>query len=78
VNFDSVYLIPIIAIIAGITYAIFDLYFKSKRYAFESQNSPALSAALAASNQTNASLLEKLAAIDARLGAIERTLAATR
>ena len=77
-EFDSVYLIPIVAIIAGITYAIFDLYFKSKRYAFESQTSPALSAALVAGNVTNAALLEKLTALETRLGAIEHTLGQTR
>jgi len=68
VNPDSVFLVPIIAIIAiieGITYAIFDLHLKSKRYAFESQNSPALRADLATSNQANAALLENLSANDA-------------
>ena len=73
-DFDFAYLIPIVAIIGGITYAIFDQYFKTRRRLAESEGSPALTEALAASNQVNAALLEKLTAMDARLGAIERTL----
>jgi hypothetical protein len=73
-DFDYAYLIPIVAIIGGITYAIFDQYFKTRRRLAESDASPALTEALAASNQVNAALLEKITAMDARLGAIERTL----
>lgn len=73
-NFDFTYLIPIVAIIGGITYAIFNKYFKTRRHLAESEGSRALAQALAASNQVNAALLEKLTAVDARLGAIERTL----
>ncbi|TFC28891.1 hypothetical protein E3O25_06805 [Cryobacterium sp. TMT1-3] len=73
-NFDFAYLIPIIAIIGGITYGIFSMYFKSRRQVAASDGSPALREALATSNATNVALLEKLTAMDARLVAIERTL----
>ena len=73
-DFDFAYLIPIVAIIGGITYAIFNQYFKTRRHVAEAEGSPALRAALAKSNETNAALLEKLTAVDSRLGAIERTL----
>ena len=73
-TFDFVYLIPIVAIVGGITYAIFGQYFKSRRHAVSAEGSPALREALAASTASNAALLEKLTALDTRLGAIERTL----
>ncbi|SDN77302.1 hypothetical protein SAMN05216368_107129 [Cryobacterium flavum] len=73
-NFDFAYLVPIVAIIGGITYAIFNLYFKSCRQAAGSEGSTALTHALAESNATNAALLEKLTSLDTRLVAIERTL----
>ena len=73
-NFDFAYLVPIIAIIGGITYGIFSMYFKSRRQAAGSAGSTALTQALAESNATNAALLEKLTSLDARLVAIERTL----
>ncbi|MDJ0376579.1 hypothetical protein [Cryobacterium sp. PH31-L1] len=73
-NFDFAYLVPIVAIIGGITYAIFKLHFRSRRQAAGSEGSAALTRALAESAATNAALLEKLTAMDARLVAIERTL----
>ena len=73
-DFDFAYLIPIVAIIGGITYAIFNKYFKTRRHVAEIEGSPALRQALATSNEINAALLEKLGATDTRLVAIERTL----
>ncbi|TFD58821.1 hypothetical protein E3T39_10605 [Cryobacterium suzukii] len=71
-NFDFAYLVPIVAIIGGITYAIFNQYFKSRRR--DNEGSPAVREALARSNETNAALLSRLTAMDTRLAAIERTL----
>lgn len=68
------FLVPIVAIIGGITYSIFNQYFKTRRHVAEAEGSPALREALVKSNETNAALLEKLTALDSRLGAIERTL----
>ncbi|WP_105034391.1 hypothetical protein [Cryobacterium aureum] len=71
-NFDFAYLVPIVAIIGGITYAIFKQYLRSRGHDYE--GSPAVREALARSNETNAALLSKLTAMDTRLAAIERTL----
>jgi len=68
------YLIPIVAIIGGITAAIFNQYFKTRRRVAETEGSPALREALVQSNDINARLLDRLNTMDARLGAIERTL----
>jgi hypothetical protein len=68
------YLIPVVAIAGGITFAIFNQYFKTRRRIAETEGSPELKAALTKSNELNTKLLEGLTAVDARLGAIERTL----
>ncbi|WP_104139840.1 MULTISPECIES: hypothetical protein [unclassified Cryobacterium] len=73
-DYAFAFLVPIVAIIGGITYSIFNQYFKTRRHVAEAEGSPALREALARSNEINAALLEKLTAMDSRLGAIERTL----
>ncbi|TFB83410.1 hypothetical protein E3O11_11290 [Cryobacterium levicorallinum] len=73
---DWVNLVPIVAIISGIVYAIFDQFFKTRRRLAEAEGTSALRKALTQSNQTNTALLKKLTAMDSRLGAIERTLSA--
>jgi hypothetical protein len=73
-DYAFAFLVPIVAIVGGITYSIFNQYFKTRRHLVESEGSPALRQALATSNEINAALLEKLSAMDTRLMAIERTL----
>jgi hypothetical protein len=68
------YLIPIVAIAGGITYAIFDRYYKAKRDIATAGASPEVAAALRTSNELNATLVGKLTAIETRLSAIEKTL----
>ena len=68
------FLVPIIAIIGGITYSIFNQYFKTRRHVADAEGSPALREALVVSNEVNVALLEKLNVVDARLVKIERTL----
>lgn len=68
------YFIPIVAIAGGITFVIFSQYFSMKRDVAQAGNSPELIAALAESHDVNTKLLARLDSIDARLGAIERTL----
>ena len=67
---DWVNLVPIVGIIGGIVFAIFDQEFKTRRRLAEAE----VTSALTKSNQTNTALLEKLTAMDSRRGAIERTL----
>lgn len=69
-----VYLIPIVAIIGGITAAICSQHFSTKRKIAEAEGSPRLQAALETSAASNAELLARLGTIEARLGAIEKTL----
>ncbi|TFD54997.1 hypothetical protein E3T43_12280 [Cryobacterium sp. Hh7] len=71
---DWVNLVPVVAIIGGIVYAIIDQYFKTRRRLAEAEGTSALREALTQSNETNTALLEKLTALDSRLRAIERTL----
>jgi len=68
------YIVPTVAIIGGITYAIFARYFASRTEIAASTGSPALQAALATSNDLNTQLLDRLTAMETRLGAIEHTL----
>lgn len=68
------YMVPAIAIAGVFTFAIFSLYFKTRRRIAESEGSPAWGAELARSNELNARLLETMTAMDARLSSIERTL----
>lgn len=68
------YLIPIIAIIGGITYAIFDKYFKTKRAIAEVSGSGVALKAVEENAQVNRQLLAKLDSLDARLAAVEKTL----
>ncbi|KFF59616.1 hypothetical protein JF66_10025 [Cryobacterium sp. MLB-32] len=70
----SVYWIPIVAIIGGITYSIFDQYFKLRRRQAEASSGGEVRAALAASNDLNTQLLTRLEGLDTRLARIERTL----
>lgn len=68
------YLIPVVAIAGGITFAIFNQYFKTKRKIAETEGSPALREALERSNETNSAVLAKLNSLDARVSVIEKTL----
>lgn len=68
------YLLPAVAIAGGITFVIFNQYFKTRRRLAETESIPELKAALTQSNELNAKLVERLTAVDTRLGAIERTL----
>ncbi|HEY0258282.1 MAG TPA: hypothetical protein VGC18_00390 [Lacisediminihabitans sp.] len=64
-------LIPVVAIAGGITYAILNSYWKSKRY---SGPSAELAGALEASTAANRAVAERLENIEARLGVVEKTL----
>ena len=64
------YLIPIVAVGGGITYAILNRYWKSK----ERVGSPTMQNALAENTAVNKAMLEKLNSIDTRLSAVEKTL----
>lgn len=68
------YLIPIVAIAGGITYAILNSYWKSKSGHAAASVNPDLAAALAENAAVNKALLEKLDSIDSRLSAVEKTL----
>lgn len=68
------YLIPIVAIAGGITYAILNSYWKSKAGHAAASGTPELAAALTESTAVNKALLEKLNSIDSRLAAVEKTL----
>ncbi|MCU1558730.1 MAG: hypothetical protein JWN09_2725 [Microbacteriaceae bacterium] len=66
------YIIPVVAIAGGITYAIFNSYFKSKgRIAAAA---PDLQAALEANTAASNAILERLDSIESRLGTVEKTL----
>ena len=64
------YLIPVVAIVGGITYAILASYWRSKRDA----SNPELQAALEANTAASKAIVEKLESIDTRLSAVENTL----
>lgn len=71
---DFYWLIPVIAVAGGITYAILNSYWKSGASSNATTADPGLAAALAENAAVNKALLEKLDSIDARLGAVEKTL----
>ena len=71
---DFYWLIPVVAIAGGITYAILNSYWKSGPRGSAMVADPGLAAALAENAAVNKALLEKLNSIDARLGAVEKTL----
>jgi hypothetical protein len=71
---DFYWLIPVVAIAGGITYAILNSYWKSGARGNATAADPGLAAALAENAAVNKALLEKLGSIDARLGAVEKTL----
>lgn len=71
---DFYWLIPVIAVAGGITYAILNSYWKSDAHRNGATADPGLAAALAENAAVNKALLEKLDSIDARLGAVEKTL----
>jgi len=72
---DFYWLIPVVAIGGGITYAIMNSYFKSKsQMNSASPASPELQVALEANTAASRAILERLDRIDARLGAVEKTL----
>ena len=64
------YLIPIVAVGGGITYAILNRYGKSK----ERVGNPTMPKALEENTAVNKAMLEKLHSIDTRLSAVEKTL----
>jgi hypothetical protein len=71
---DFYWLIPVVAIGGGITYAILNAYWKSGAFSNAATADPGLAAALAENAAVNKALLEKLDSIDARLGTVEKTL----
>jgi hypothetical protein len=71
---DFYWLIPVVAIAGGITYAILNSYWKSGARGNATVADPGLVGALAENAAVNKALLEKLGSIDARLGAVEKTL----
>lgn len=71
---DFYWLIPVVAIAGGITYAILNSYWKSGARGNAAATDPGLSAALAENAAVNKAILDKLGSIDARLGAVEKTL----
>jgi len=64
------YLIPIVAIVGGVTFVILSSYWRSKRDA----SNPELQAALEANTAASKAIVEKLESIDSRLSAVEKTL----
>jgi hypothetical protein len=66
------YIIPVVAIAGGITYAIFNAYFKSKSRIAAA--APDLQAALEANTAASNAILERLNSIESRLGTVEKTL----
>ncbi|MEO6944162.1 MAG: hypothetical protein ABI053_05570 [Lacisediminihabitans sp.] len=71
---DFYWLIPVIAVAGGITYAILNSYWKSGARGNSAVIDPALTATLAENAAVNKAILEKLGSIDARLAAVEKTL----
>jgi hypothetical protein len=67
-------LIPIIAIVGGLTYVILNSYWKSKSRFAESSGTGDLRAALDANTAASKAILARLESIDARLGTVEKTL----
>lgn len=68
------YLIPIVAIGGGITYAIFREYWKRKAEFSTGTTSPELLAALEANTEASKAIVARLDTIDSRLGSVEKTL----
>ena len=68
------YLIPIVAIGGGITYAILAQYWKRKAEFATNATSPDLLAALEANTEASRAIIARLDAIDSRLGTVEKTL----
>lgn len=64
------FLIPVVAIAGGITYAILSKYWKSKAGAAH----PAVQKTLNENLSTNQAVLAKLDSIESRLQAVEKTL----
>lgn len=71
---DFYWLIPVVAIAGGITYAILKSYWNSAAHGNAAVTDSGLAAALAENAAVNKAILEKLGSIDARLGAVEKTL----
>ena len=68
------WLIPVIAIVGGIRYAILKSSLEERRIAGEARRHAVWPARIAENAAVNKALLEKLDSIDARLGAVEKTL----
>ena len=71
---DFYWLIPVVAIAGGITYAILNSYWKSGSHRGAASADPGLAAALVENAAVNKALLEKLNSIDSRLSTVEKTL----
>jgi hypothetical protein len=69
---DFYWVIPVVAIAGGITFVTLNSYWKSKR-AFAPTDS-GLKAALEANTAASTAILARLDSIEARLGAVEKTL----
>lgn len=65
------YLIPVVAIVGGIVYAIFYQHFRTKRFLAETARTSSDDAAGA---ETNAAVLDRIAALDVRVAAVENSV----
>jgi hypothetical protein len=68
------YLIPIVAIAGGITYAILSSYWKAKSRSAGAEDSADLRKALDSSTAANLAVVARLDAFDTRLSTVEKTL----
>lgn len=71
---DYYWLIPVIAVAGGLTYAILQAYWKHNAQSTATAADPSIAAALSENAEVNRAILGRLDAIDARLGAVEKTL----
>lgn len=65
------YMIPIVAIVGGITYAIFNQHFRTQRRIAETAGPSALLEALSVSQETSTVLRRRMDGLDSRLRALE-------
>lgn len=68
------YLIPVVAIAGGITYATLSMYWKRKSQLAKSSGTEELRAALEANTAASAAVLARLESIETRIGTVEKTL----
>jgi hypothetical protein len=68
------YLVPVVAIAGGITYATLSMYWKRKSQFAKSFGADELRTALDASTASGAAILARLETIETRIGTVEKTL----